>query len=185
MAIEEPAYKIVSKNDEFEVREYEPMIVAETIVNEDFEEAGNTGFRILAGYIFGKNQSQTKIAMTAPVGQVAQVQSEKIAMTAPVSLFKNKTGFAVQFTMPKSYNLKTLPIPNDARIKLIEIPPRKVAVYRYSGRWSESLYQSKLAQFREALKKNSLPADGEPVFARFNSPFMIWFLRRNEIWINL
>jgi hypothetical protein len=185
MATEEPSYKVVFKNDAYEIRQYERIIVAQTIVNEDFENAGNNGFRILAGYIFGGNQSQTKIEMTAPVGQVAQAQSEKIAMTAPVALIKNKSGFAVQFTMPKNLNLKTLPIPNDSRIKLIEIPSRKVAVFRYSGAWSESRYQEKLAQFREALEKDSVSTQGEPVFARFNSPFMIWFLRRNEIWINL
>ena len=185
MATEEPAYKVIIQNDDYEVREYKALIVAQVIVNEDFENAGNTGFRILAAYIFGGNQSKTKIAMTAPVGQVAQVQSEKIAMTAPVALFKNESGFAVQFTMPKNFTLETLPAPNDSRVKLIEIPPRKVAVYRYSGSWSESRYQEKLAQFREALKKNSVVTQGDPIFARFNSPFMIWFLRRNEIWINL
>jgi hypothetical protein len=185
MAIEEPQYTIVSKNEDYEVRKYESVIVAETTVNENFEDAGSIAFKILAGYIFGGNKSQTKIAMTAPVNQVPQVNSEKIEMTAPVAQTKGQSGFVVQFTMPKGFTLANLPIPNDSRVKLIEMPPRKVAVFTYSGTWSESRYQDKLGTFQEALKKNGLSTQGEPVFARYNSPFQIWFLRRNEIWINL
>jgi hypothetical protein len=168
MATEEPKYTVVLKNEEYEIRKYESVAVAETIVNEDFENAGNTAFKILAGYIFGGNKSQTKMAMTAPVSQI-----------------KTQSGFEVQFTMPKGFNLQNLPTPNDSRIKLIEIPSRKVAVYTYSGTWSESRYQERLAKFQAALKKNGVSTQGEPVFARFNSPFQLWFLRRNEIWINL
>lgn len=185
MATEEPAYKVHATYEDFEVREYQAILIAQTIVKENFEEAGNAGFRILAKYIFGDNQSRTKIAMTAPVGQVVEPVSEKIEMTAPVTLAKNNTGYAIQFTMPKEYTLNTLPKPNDKRIEILEIPARKVAVYQYSGSWSEERYQEKLALFRAALDKSSVTVVGEPILARFNSPFMIWFLRRNEIWFNL
>ncbi len=185
MAIEEPKYTIVSKNEVYEVRKYESVIVAETTVNENFEDAGSIAFKILAGYIFGGNKSQTKIAMTAPVNQISQTNSDKIAMTAPVTQVKGESGFIVQFTMPKGSTLKTLPIPNDSRVKLIEISPRKVAVYTYSGSWSESRFKEKLSTFQDALKKNGESTQGGPILARYNSPFQIWFLRRNEIWINL
>lgn len=185
MAIEEPSYKVVKTYDEFEVREYPPILIAQTIVKDSFEDAGNAGFRILAKYIFGENQSRTKIAMTAPVAQVEKVTSEKIAMTAPVNLVKQSSGYAVQFTMPKEFTKQTLPVPNDARIEILEIPSRKVAVYKYSGGWSEARYQDKLALFRAALQKSSVAVVGEPMLARYNSPFMIWFLRRNEIWFEL
>ena len=185
MAIEEPSYKVVKTYEEFEVREYPPILIAQTIVKDSFEDAGNAGFRILAKYIFGENQSRTKIAMTAPVAQVEKVTSEKIAMTAPVNLVKQSTGYAVQFTMPKEFTKQTLPVPNDARIEILEIPSRKVAVYKYSGGWSETRYQDKLALFRTALEKSSVAVAGEPMLARYNSPFMIWFLRRNEIWFEL
>ncbi len=185
MATEEPSYKILTNYEDFEVREYEPILIAQTIVNESFENAGNVGFRILAKYIFGDNQSRTKISMTAPVGQVEKATSQKIEMTAPVSLLKQASGYAVQFTMPKEFTTQNLPVPNDARIEIIEIPSRKVAVYKYSGSWSESRYQDKLTLFRAALKKSSVAVIGEPTLARFNSPFMIWFLRRNEIWFEL
>ncbi len=183
MATEEPEYSIESKKDSYEVRRYGPVVVAETKIESDFEGAGNQAFRILAGYIFGGNRSKTKIAMTAPVNQEAA--SEKIEMTAPVTQTQGATGYLVQFTMPKNYTLDTLPTPNDSRVQLREIPARSIAVYSYSGSWSESRYREKLESLKDALKRDHVETIGEPAFARFNSPFQIWFLRRNEIWIEL
>ena len=179
MAIEEPAYTVVSNTHGYEVRRYDAILVAETQVNSSFEDAGNLAFKILAGYIFGANQSKTKISMTAPVNQ------EKIKMTAPVTQSKDSSGFLVQFTMPKQYTLETLPLPNDPRVKLRKILPRTIAVFSYSGSWSESRYHEKLKDFKDTLDKDAVLTNGEPVLARFNSPFQLWFLRRNEIWIEI
>lgn len=183
MAIEEPDYTVETKGANYEIRSYGPILVAETKVEADFENAGNQAFRILAGYIFGANQSKTKIAMTAPVNQ--ESASEKIAMTAPVTQLKGPSGFLVQFTMPKKYTIETLPKPIDSRVQLRQLPERKVAVYRYSGSWSEARYSEKLASFRAELNSDGIVTCGEPVLARYNSPFQIWFLRRNEIWIEV
>lgn len=182
MAIEEPQYVVEAKKDLYEIRNYEATLVAETTIDASFEDAGNKAFRILADYIFGNNTTQTKIEMTAPV---AQVKSEKIEMTAPVNLSKSEKGFLVQFTMPAKYNLKNIPQPNDKRVHIREIGKRKIAVFSYSGSWSESRYQKKLAEFTAALAKDNVKTVGEPIFARFNSPFQLWFLRRNEIWLEL
>ncbi len=183
MATEEPEYAVESKFERFEIRSYGPVVVAETQIDSGFEEAGNQAFRILAGYIFGGNKARTQIKMTAPVTQ--EPRSEKIAMTAPVTQQKADGGYWVQFTMPKQYSLETLPTPNDARVKLRVIKARKVAVFTYSGSWSEANFQEKLAEFRSDLKKNNITAVGDPTLARFNSPFQLWFLRRNEIWISI
>ncbi len=180
MAIEEPQFTIEKKTDAYEIRAYGPTLVAETVVESDFEEAGNKAFRVLADYIFGNNKAQSKIAMTAPVSQ--QAQSEKIKMTAPVSQTKSDKGYLIQFMMPAQYTMETIPQPNDPRVQLRVVPARKVAVYSYTGSWSESRYQEKLAEFQELLQKDAVQIQGEPVWARFNSPFSIWFLRRNEIW---
>jgi hypothetical protein len=185
MAIEEPEFTVISKTPSYEIRQYGSIIVAETKVDANFEDAGNQAFRILAGYIFGGNKSKTKIAMTAPVNQVSHSLSEKIDMTAPVTMNKSNSGFIVQFTMPKSYTTSTLPIPDDTRVEIRQIPSRTVAVFTYSGSWSESRYQSKLDEFQNELKKNSVKTMGQPVLARYNSPFQLWFLRRNEIWIEV
>lgn len=182
MAIEEPKYTVVSATGTFEVRKYDPIVVAETEVEGDFSDAGSAGFRVLADYIFGNNESKTKIEMTAPVGQST---SEKIAMTAPVTLSGDKGKFLIQFTLPEIYNLENAPTPNNAKVKLRLIPTRKVAVHSYSGSWSESSYKKELDNFQTELNKSGVKTIGQPVFARFNSPFAIWFLRRNEIWVQI
>jgi hypothetical protein len=183
MAIEEPDFSVKSKAANYEIRSYGPVLVAETNVEADFENAGNQSFRILANYIFGANQAKTKIAMTAPVTQ--ESKSEKIEMTAPVTQSKGSAGFVVQFTMPKKYTMETIPRPNDSRVSLRQLPAREVAVYTYSGSWSESRYNKMLAAFKEELKSDGVVTAGEPVLARYNSPFQLWFLRRNEIWIEV
>jgi hypothetical protein len=183
MAIEEPKFTVESRTEHFEIRKYDSILVAETTVDAGFEEAGNIAFRILADYIFGNNKSKTTLAMTAPVTQ--QARSEKIAMTAPVNQIKVSGGFALQFTMPQPYTRETIPEPNDPRVEIREVPARRVAVYSYSGSWSEERYQMKLKDFLSELKRAGAQIKGEPVLARFNSPFQLWFLRRNEIWIEV
>jgi effector-binding domain-containing protein len=183
MATEEPKFTLESKADHYEIRKYGDILIAETKVEANFEDAGNRAFRILADYIFGNNKSKTKIAMTAPVTQ--EPTSEKIAMTTPVAQIKDQNGYLIQFTMPENYTLENIPEPNDKRVQIKKIPSRRVAVYSYTGSWSEDNYKAKLAEFLQDLKKNNIKTKGEPVFARFNSPLRIWFLRRNEIWIEI
>ena len=183
MAVSEPKFTIESQKDHYEIRKYSDTIVAETIVEESFDEAGSKAFRILADFIFGNNKAKTKIDMTAPVAQ--QPASEKINMTAPVSQIKDSRGYVIQFYMPENYTMETLPEPNDNRVKLRQLGPRKVAVFKYSGSWSESKYKSKLEEFQTLLQQDNVKTVGEPAFARFNSPFQLWFLRRNEIWLEV
>jgi hypothetical protein len=182
MAAEEP-YSTESESPDYDIRAYEPMLVAETTIQADFDDAGSQGFRLLANYIFGNNQSRASMAMTARRGQ--KQGSEKIAMTAPVNQIQTQRGFLVQFTMPASYTLATLPKPNDTRVHLREIPTRKMAVSTYRGSWSQASYQQHRSELLLALKRNGIHTTGEPIFARFNSPFQLWFLRRNEIWIEV
>ena len=186
MAIEEPAYTVVQSKSEYEIRSYSKVLVAETKVEGAFEDSGSRAFRILADYIFGNNRSKKKIDSAGPVSQEkTSAASEKIAMTAPVGMERCGSGFLVQFTLPSSLTLETAPEPIDSRVTLRELPPRKLAVFRYSGSWSESRFQSKLTEFQELLKRDGVTTVGPPHFARFNSPFMIWFLRRNEIWLEV
>lgn len=184
MAIEEPKYTDKFSYKDFEIRNYAPILAAQTEVDENFDNAGNKAFRVLADYIFGNNTSKTKIDMTSPVTQQRST-SEKIAMTAPVTQTKQNSGYVIQFTMPSAYTRDTLPKPNDPRVKIIEIPARKIAVFSYSGSWSQSRYDEKLALFKAALAREQIITIGEPTFARFNSPWQLWFLRRNEIWLEV
>jgi len=187
MAIEEPSYEVIDTYEEFEVRRYEPYLVAEVDVTGGINSAGNKAFRILAGYIFGDNAAATKMAMTAPVESSPTDQGEKMAMTAPVTA-TNKDGeemTTVAFVMEQKYSIDTLPIPNDERIRIREVPERIVAVRRYSGRWTDAKYQLNLQLLKEALSNVSLETVGEPILARYNSPFSLPMMRRNEVMVEI
>jgi hypothetical protein len=182
MAIEKPSYRVVERREAFEIREYAPYLVAETVVGGSREEAGNAGFRILAGYIFGRNRGEKKIAMTAPV---AQTEPAKIAMTAPVTQEGQEGRWIIQFMMPSAYTLETLPEPLDPAVSFRVVPARRVAAHTYSGTWSVSRYEEHLATLRAALASAGLTAVGEPIWARYDPPFMPWFLRTNEVLVEL
>jgi effector-binding domain-containing protein len=183
MAVEEAEYTVSSQQDEFEIRLYTPSIVAEVIVNGDFENASSAAFRKLFNYISGDNTRRDKIAMTAPVSQ--KPEPEKIAMTSPVGQRASGQGWAVSFMMPASYSMETIPEPVDPAVVLREVPAYRAAVIRYSGRWSEKGYQKHLDSLLEWIDQNGLVISGEPVWARYNAPFTPWFMRRNEILIAL
>ena len=183
MAIEEAAYKVLKTSGKFEIREYAPHILAETVVDGDLEEAGNKAFRRLFNYISGANRSRAKVAMTAPVSQ--ERAGEKIQMTAPVNQQRALDKWAVSFTMPASYTLETLPAPDDPTIALRPVPARRMVAVRYSGLWSEKNYLQNRSELEAWIRELGLTTAGDPVWARYNPPFTPWFLRRNEILIPL
>ncbi len=182
-AIEEPAYTVERTGAELEIRAYAPYVVAEVVVQGTADEAASQAFPILAGYIFGKNRGERKLAMTAPVTQTAE--PVKMAMTAPVTQSAADGGYRVQFVLPKSVTLATAPEPTDARVKLREVPASRVAVIRYSGLWSQANQDEHLARLEAALKAEGQTWTGEPMLSRYNPPWTPWFMRRNEIWLRL
>ena len=185
-AIEEPAFEVIRTIDDVEVRQYAPYVVAEVRIEADAEEAGNLAFPILAGYIFGKNKGEKKFEMTAPVSQAAAPQ--QLEMTAPVTqmAIPGAAGnYVIQFVLPKGVTLASAPEPLDPRVSLREVPASRVAAIRYSGFWSEANYAEHLGKLRSVLKAAGVNTIGEPVFSRYNPPFMPWFLRRNEIWLTV
>jgi hypothetical protein len=181
MAIEEAKYKVLEKDNRFEIRDYATHILAETIVEGDLEEAGNKAFNKLFRYISGDNRSRKKVAMTAPVSQ--QPMGEKIKMTAPLGQRRVQEKWAVSFMMPASYTLKTLPEPEDPNITLRQVPARRMASVRYSGFWSEKRYLKYKSELLSWIQERGLTIVGDPIWARYNPPFTLWFLRRNEILI--
>ena len=184
MAIEEPAYEVLLETKHYEVRRYQPYIVAEVDVDADFKRAGNSAFRILAGYIFGDNEPQEKMQMTAPVESTEGV---RMNMTAPVT--SQSTGgegaHTYAFVMERKYTMETLPKPVNPDIRLVQRPERIMAVHRYSGTWSEERYEEHEEILLDALAADRIDTIGTPVFARYNAPFTPWFLRRNEIMIEI
>ena len=181
MAIEEATYSVVKKDDNFEIRDYPPHLIAETLVVGSLEEAGSKAFKILFGYISGENRSRRKVEMTAPVSQ--QANPEKIKMTAPVGQQRVEDKWAVSFMMPASYSLETLPEPENPKVTLRRVPGRRMAAVRYSGFWSEKGYLKNKRKLESWINDSGLEIAGGPFWARYNAPFIPWFLRRNEIMI--
>jgi hypothetical protein len=185
MSYEEPGYKVLHAAGDVEYRQYEPHLVAETLVQgaADYDRAGNEGFRRLFKYITGGNTGQAKIAMTAPVSQAAQ--GEKIAMTVPVQQAGSAEGWRVAFMLPREYTLATAPVPTDQRIRVIEVPGRLMAVLRYSGRWTEGNYIANRDNLLRILAAAGVHTLSEPQLARYNAPFSLPFLRRNEVLVEV
>ena len=185
MATEEPKFDVVTKDGDIELRQYAPMVVAETFVDGSQDDASSRGFRVIAGYIFGDNkragQSAEKIAMTAPVTIERQDASQKIAMTAPVTLEQQGNRWRVHFVMPSQYKLADLPRPNNAAVTLREIPGRKVAALRFSGFAGEDKVATKTAELRDWIAARGMTAAGAAQLARYDPPWTLPFMRRNEI----
>jgi len=181
MATPEAQFTVMEKEKDFELRRYEPHIVAQIIVEGDFAEVGNKGFRRLFEYINEKNRTKVPIPMTAPV--LEEIASMKIPMTAPVNQEKENGKWVISFVMPPNYTLETLPEPLDPRVSLKIAPGRIVAALKYSGTWSRTRYEEKQALLEKMVRAHGLIPVGKPVFARYNPPWTLWFLRRNEVLI--
>ncbi len=189
MAIEEPKYKVLKEYDEFELRLYSAYLIAETEIEANMEDAGSEAFQILFDYISGNNRSKSEIKMTAPVNvSNGDTEGVKIDMTAPVaqSTRMNSEGkFKVSFVVPSKYNIDTVPEPLDPRVTIREIPSRIVAVRKYSGTWSEENYRENEEILLDEISKTGYEIAGDPLYARYNPPFWPWFLRRNEVQVEI
>lgn len=181
--VETPKYKVEADYGSFEVRRYEPRLVAEVTVRGDGRKASNAGFRVLADFIFGNNSTSTEVAMTAPVDRTAQ----KIEMTAPVERTASSVDeWVIAFTMPSKYTLETLPVPNDKRIRVRELPARRYAVLRFSGAPREAAVERKIREFVALVDASDLARTGaEPIYARYDPPWTPGLCRRNEIFVEL
>lgn len=179
MAIEEPQYTVLEQRAGFELRQVAPHLVAGITIEAGPGRAGNQGFGPLVRYISGANRRQEKISMTAPVTQ--EPAGEKIAMTAPVAQSAANGGYLVSFVIPARYTLDTVPLPADPRIRIREVHAEVVAVLRYRGTWSVRRYQEREQELLDMLSAQGLEPAGPPRWARYNSPFSLPPLRRNEV----
>jgi len=177
MAIETPDYKVVVKQGAFEVRDYAAQTVAEVVVEGDQQDAVRNGFRRLASYIFGANSGDQKIAMTAPVAQ-SPVMSGPVTTSA-----LSAQRWVVRFDMPRAHDLSTLPKPKNADIRLLTLPPARIAAVRFSGLMSDSAAAKETAELLGYIKTHGFKAAGPPTLAQYDPPWTLWFLRRNEVLI--
>ena len=187
MANEEAPYRAIKTYENFQVREYQSFIVAEVTVSEEFGKAGNSAFRILFDYISGNNIPRKKIDMTAPVSQKS-VEGQKIEMTTPVLQVPSDSGvgqYRFSFVMPSEYTLENLPAPANEKITIRKVPGRLAAARQFSGSWSQNNFNENKAVLMQALADEDIKIIGEPEYARYNSPFTLWFLRRNEVIVDI
>jgi hypothetical protein len=180
-------YSVVEKKSGYEIRLYEPYIAMQAETEGDTQEALYAGFRILAGYIFGDNKGNQKVAMTAPVMESGASLSEKVTvpMTAPVMEEARGSKHIITFTAPKNYTLETLPQPNTDAIRFIQIPAKKYAVHRFTWYYTASRIEAKKVYLLELLKRDGVSTVGNPMFAGYNGPGTIPFLMRNEILVEI
>ena len=185
MAVEEPKFETVLKDEAFEIRRYPPLVVATTLVPGDMDAASSRGFRTIADYIFGNNTAtpagaSAKIAMTAPV-TVAPVVPAASAASSDMAAEQ----WQVQFVMPGQYRLDTLPRPKNEAVSLRELPARTTAVLSYSWLNSEAKVQQKTDELRAWMKARKLEPLSAPRLARYDPPWTIPMWRRNEIQIDI
>jgi hypothetical protein len=184
---EEANYNVIGKRGQIEIREYDALVVVETYVNAGYDKAGNIAFKKLFAYISGENLSKTKIAMTAPVmsKEGSAVDGDKIPMTSPVLSERQVKGWRYSFVLPASYTLDNAPLPSNPDVKLAVIPRKKVAVIRYSGSWKEQIMSEKSEELDEWIQANGLKRLSKPRSARYDPPWTLPVLRRNEIMIDV
>ena len=161
IAIEEPVYQVEKawEAEQIEIRAYAPRVMAVTGMDEDTD----GGFRVLAGYIFGGNAEEEKIAMTAPVQQSMAGEKE------------------MAFMMPAEYALEDLPQPEDQRVSFREAPAYTAAVIQFSGWASADKADENWQQLRQFLIAEGIDITGEPTLNQYNPPWTLPFMRRNEI----
>lgn len=157
--VEKPDYKVIQSEQNIEIRQYEPMIIAEVEVDGKREGAIGDGFRIIADYIFGNNTVKRDIAMTAPV---QQQESQKIAMTAPVQQQSTGRSWQISFVMPSKYSMESLPEPNNDRVRLKEILTKKFIVIEFSGTNSNENVTKHENQLMNYIEANNLKITGSP-----------------------
>jgi hypothetical protein len=164
---EQPDYSVVASRGSFEIRRYESWLAAETTVQGDFDSVGNSAFRRLAGFIFGRNSEEQKMNMTVPVTREE---------TAPNT-------YRYRFVMEKAYSEENLPRPVDRSIEVVRVAAGFYAATRYRGRRNESQYRRVEAALRQALHQDGIKTTGNAVNAVYDGPMKPPMLRRNEVLI--
>ena len=186
MAIEEPNFISSTQEPPFEIRLYDPTLVAEVLVEGSRDEASNKGFRLIADFIFGNNEGvqkeSQKIAMTVPV----TIEPKKIAMTVPVTVDQSdEKNWRIQFVMPREYTMETLPKPKNSLVKIREVPSKRFAVITFSGLNNPEKIENNTQQLKAWMEGKQLTAIGAPQLARYNPPWTLPPWRRNEILIEI
>lgn len=184
MVEEGPAYEVLLKEGAFEVRNYPSHIVAEVTVKGDRKAAAEEGFLLLFGYISGSNRRVRRANLDEP-GTKVERHNESFPMTEPVILLPAKNAWTTRFSLPRSRTLTTLPAPIDPRVHLTTLPATRVAALRFSGYAGAGDVAAKTSDMLAFAEAHQLTHAGPASLARYDPPWVPWFMRRNEILILL
>jgi effector-binding domain-containing protein len=176
--VETPSYKVIQSKGKIEIREFDPMVIAEVQVVGRRKDAISSGFKLLADYIFGNNISRENVNTTATIQRPA---SEKIAMTAPVQQQLANNSWLVSFVMPSEYNLEDLPKPKNIEVKLKNVPVKRFVTIQFSGTSSDENLAKHKKLLVEFIETNSISVTGTPKYAFYNPPWTLPLMRRNEV----
>ena len=188
MATEEPAFTLIKQSEPFELRLYAPRIIAETAVSGDMKKASSSGFKAIANFIFGNNQhpgsgEAENISMTAPV--ILQSSSVEAFTTSNPASDGSEQAWQVSFFMPSQYNLESLPKPNNSAVTVRSLPASYAAVMRFSGFSGAETVAKNTQALQQWIQQQQLSALSTPQLARYNPPWTLPFMRRNEIIIEV
>lgn len=181
---EEPSFKVLEEDEEVEVRDYQPTLVAKTIVAGSRTEAMQEGFNRLASFIFGANATESKIHMTNPVFEAKGLKNP-LAISQEPYVGTAEQKWVIAFCIPKDLDLGDVPQPSDDRVIIAEMPRRMVAVKRFSGTSSDSNLGEAEEELRKWIKASMYEVVSEPMFAQYDPPYTVPVLRRNEIQIEI
>ncbi|KAF3363397.1 Uncharacterized protein PHSC3_000006 [Chlamydiales bacterium STE3] len=178
----EPKYKVVKAEENIEIRSYPHLLVAEVKFNGKRKEALKEGFKVLADYISGNNFLKQKIEMTAPV-----LEQSLTTLSIHESPIKQLNGneWLIRYIFPESYNLENAPKPHNASIQVLLLPAKHLAVIRYSGRTGDENVTTQMTKLQKFICDKQLKPIGPPIFAYYNPPWTLPFMRRNEMMIFL
>lgn len=169
---ETPQYRVVARDGDIEIRDYEPYLSAEVTVDGSRSGAANRGFRVLAGYIFGGNAEDQKVAMTSPVTQHPMEAAETASPGMP---------WTIRFMMPRQYDAESLPRPDNPAVRIVTTPGDRLAVIRFSGRWTDEALKSRAAELQSWAETQDVTLEGPPRYYFYDAPFTLPFNRRNEV----
>ena len=165
---ERQPFTVLERRDGYEIRHYPEAHMAQVDVRGSFSSAGNLAFGPLIRYISGANASAQRIAMTAPVIQETQGSTDRVS-----------------FVMPAGMSERDLPVPADARVQVVTVPPKRIAALGFRGGWSESRFAEQSMKLLAALQRDGLSWRGEPSYARFDPPWKPGFLKYSETLVEL
>ena len=166
---ERQEFRVIRNFVDFEVREYEPCVIAEVKVSADYSSASGKAFSNLFNYISRGNNSSTKIAMTAPV--ITAQKSEKVSADE----------WFISFVMPSGSKIGHLPHPSDPQVRLRELEAETCIALSFKGRATEEKSNQMAHQLRDASAREKIALSNETRICRFDPPFKPGFLQYNEI----